>query len=189
MAGKKGQKYNLKQTDGELLKRTAAQKKYFYLDGKLYRTLRADRGTNLLHAWSYIDKAVVTFVLSDVKRHMQQAFDTQEVCTLINRTKQNIFKHLKAGAINPPYKIGVQSDDNPRYEFGYFKWSEDDVLALHEHYLTVGSGRPRKDGILSSAVRIPSRLELIAMMKHNKMYYVQNSQGEFVPIFDQPDWT
>lgn len=188
MAGSKGQSYHLRQTQGELLKRSAQQKRYFYLDGKLYRTLAANRSNDIIRAWCYPDKTICTFVLSSIKRAMQQAFDTREVCVLLNRTKQNIFLHLKRGAINPPYKIGVQNQPKQK-EFGLYKWSEDDVLALHEHYLTVGSGRPRKDGILFSAVRIPSRLELVAMMKQNKMYYVQDESGNFVPIFDQPDWT
>lgn len=189
MAGSEGQKYSVRPPVGEVLKRTPTQKKYFYVDGKLYRTLRADRAADLCRAWSFEDSRIVNFVLSDVRRQSQQAFDTIEVCKLLNRTKENLFLHLGRGAINPPYKIGVQSKQPKVKEFGQYKWSEDDVLAMHEHYLSVGSGRPRKDGIIFSAVRIPSRLELIAMMKQNKMYYVQNSSGDFVPIFDQPDWT
>lgn len=186
MAGPNKKPYHLRHTEGQLLKRTATQRRYFYIDGKLYRTIRADRGNDLLRAWDYTDSVVATFILSDVRRYMQQAFDTDEVATLLNRTKHNIFLHLSRGAINPPYKIGEQEGE---VTFGHYKWSEDDVLALHEHYLTVGSGRPRKDGMIYSAVRVPSRLELVAMMKQNKMYYVQDSNGNFVPIFDQPDWT
>jgi hypothetical protein len=188
LAGSKGQKYNLRQTQGKLLKRSARLRQYFYLDGKLYRTIKADRANDIIVAFRFEDKTVCTFSMYSIKRQMQQAFTTAEVCVLLNRSKQNILKHLKEGAINPPYKIGVQNQPKQK-EFGFFKWSEDDVLALHEHYLTLGSGRPRKDGILFSAPRIPSRLELVAMMKQNSMYYVQDENGNFVPIFDQPDWT
>lgn len=189
MAGPTGKKYNIKPPVTEFLKRSPAAKKYFYIDGKLYRQVKADRGNDLLRAWSYMDNCVVDFIWSDAKRHMQQAFNTVEVCKLINRTKKNIFEHLAAGAINPPFKIGVQKTTSRGTEFGQFKWSEDDVLALHEHYLTVGAGRPRKDGMLSAAVRIPTRLELIAMMKQNRVVYIQDDSGNFVPIFDSPDWT
>lgn len=189
MAEPEGRKYNVKAPQGKVLNRTYYQKRYFFVDGKLYKTIRNDRPADLCRAWSYEDKRVVDFVLSDVRRQSQQAFDTAEVAKLLNRTKQNIFLHLRAGAINQPYKIGVQDTGDPKIEFGQFKWSEDDVLALHAHYLTVGSGRPRKDGVIYSAARIPSRLELVAMMKQNKMYYVQDAHGNFVPIFDQPDWT
>lgn len=184
MAGQKGQKYNVKAPTKGVLKRTAAQKRYFYLDSKLHKIIRSDRANDLMRAWSYVDEKMVVYVLSTLRRQMQQAFDTVEVCRLLNRTKQNVLLHLRNGAINQPYKIGVQENG-----FGHYKWSEDDVLALHEHYLTVGSGRPRKDGILSSAPRMPTKLELVAMMKQQMMYYVQDSNGNFVPIFDQPDWT
>lgn len=189
MAGQKGQKYNVSQPILQVLDRSYTQKRYFYVDGKLYKTIKSDRPADLRRAWSYEDNRVVDFVLSDVQRRGQQAFDTSEVAKLLNRTKKNIMEHLSAGAINPPYKIGANEGKEAKHQFGYYKWSEDDVLALHAHYLTVGSGRPRKDGTIYSAARIPSRLELVAMMKQNKMYYVQTADGSFVPIFDQPDWT
>lgn len=185
MADLKGKKYDVGPPTVGPLKRTEASKKYFYVDSKLYRKIRADRPNDLLRAWSYADNAVVDFVWSDVRRRMQQAFDTREVCRLLNRTKKNVLEHLAAGAINPPYKIGVQEGTT----FGHFKWSEDDVLALHAHYLTVGSGRPRKDGMLSAAARIPTRLELVAMIRQQRTIYVRDAEGNFVPIFDAPDWT
>lgn len=191
MADQEGKKYTLRRSQKKLLERTYYQRKYFYLDGQLYRIVKVDRPANVCRAWSYIDQRLVTFVWSDIRRMTQQAFDTEEVCVLLNRTKQNLFDHLRKGAINPPYKIGTNPNPSgePRLDFGRYKWSEDDVLALHEHYLTVGVGRPRKDGILFSAPRIPSRLELIAMMKQQQMYYVRDADGNFVPIFEQPDWT
>jgi hypothetical protein len=189
MAGPQGKKYNINAPVTEFLKRSPAAKKYFYIDSKLYRIIASDRANDLLRCWSYMDARVVDFIWSDAKRHMQQAFNTVEVCKLLNRTKKNIFEHLAAGAINPPYKIGVQQKQEKMKEFGQYKWSEDDVLAMHEHYLTVGVGRPRKDGIIRAAPRLPTRMELIAMMKQNRMVYIQNASGNFVPIFDVPDWT
>lgn len=189
MADLPGKKYDIKPPVAEFLKRTKAARSYFYIDGKLYKIIRSDRGNDLIRAWSYIDNRMVDFVWSDAKRHMQQAFNTVEVCKLLNRTKKNIFEHLAAGAINPPFKIGVQKSETKENEFGQFKWSEDDVLALHKHYLTVGAGRPRKDGMLTAAVRIPTKMELVAMMQQNKMIYIQAADGNYVPIFDSPDWT
>jgi hypothetical protein len=189
VAGTEGQKYDIKPPVIGLLQRAPSARKYFYIDGKLYRTLLSDRANDIIRAWSYEDKCIVQFVWTDAKRNMQQAFNTSEVCKLLNRTKKNLLEHLHAGDINLPYKIGAQKADIKKHEFGRYKWSEDDVLALHEHYLTVGTGRPRKDGILTAAPRIPSRMELIAMMKQNRMVYIQDASGSFVPIFDQPDWT
>ena len=184
MADLKGKKYDVSAPNVGPLQRSVSAKKYFYVDGKLYKIIKSDRPNDLIRAWRYEDRAVVDFTWSVARRLMQQAFDTKEVCQLLNRTKKNILEHLAAGAINPPYKIGEQANG-----FGHFKWSEDDVLALHTHYLTVGSGRPRKDGMLSAATRIPTRMELVAMMKQNRTMYVRDADGNFVPIFDQPDWT
>lgn len=182
MAGQAGKGYSVKP-----LQRTAHQRKYFYIDGKLYRTLTTDRAFDLLRAWGYIENRVLEFSLSSVKQNSQQAFDTKEVCILLNRHRETIKKHLHKGAIERPYKIGEQEGD---WGFGHFKWSEDDVLALHDYFLTgVGRGRPTKDGHIKAATRIPSRMELMAMMKQHQMYYVRDDKGNFVPIFEQPDWT
>lgn len=191
MANKKGKKpYNLRRAEVKLLQRNANRRRYFYVDGNLYRAVAApDRANDFIRAWSYTDKRVVQFVWSDIQRNSQQAFDTSEVAILFNRSKKSVLEAITKGAISPPYKMGQHMNSDEKYRFGQFKWSEDDVLALHEYYLTLGRGRPRKDGILYSAPRIPTRLELLAMMKQNKMYYVQAADGSFVPIFDQPDWT
>lgn len=167
------------------LSRTNQQRLYFYVDGKLYKTLSKNRAANLLRAWSYSDEAIVDFVQSDVKRNSQQAFDTREVCVMLNRSYTIIINHMSKGAINKPVKIGVQPEG-----FGHYKWSEDDVLALHEYFLNVvgGSGPARKDGRPIPARNLPTRMEVIAMMKQQRMYYVQDDDGNFVPVFEQPDW-
>lgn len=189
MAGKPGKKYDIKPPVTEFLKRSQAAKKYFYVDGKLYRAIVTNRPANLMRAWSYEDNRMVDFVLTDVQRHMQQAYNTAEVAKLLNRTKKSIFSSLRDGVINPPYKIGVQESDTKKTEFGLYKWSEDDVIALHAYYLTVSAGRPRKDGIVNPPARLPTRMELVAMMKQNRIIYMQDVNGNFVPVFDTPDWT
>lgn len=189
MAGSKGQKYNIGPPVTEFLKRTNNAKKYFFLDGKLYKIIWQNRAQDLLRAWSFEDEAVVQFIWSHARRHMQQAFNTLEVAKLLNRNKRNVLLQVARGNVKKPYKIYTQESDSERTEFGLFKWSEDDVLELHSFYLTGGNGRPRKDGMIRSAPRIPTRLELLAMMKQNRMIYIQDQEGNFVPVFEQPDWT
>jgi hypothetical protein len=182
MVGQESSRYNLKRGPHGPLTRTKTQRRYFYVDGDLYKILLSDRANDVIRAWSFTDQRIVQFIYSDIVKNSQQAFDTEEVCRMLNRTRRNVLEHVATGSINPPYRIGENA-------VGRYKWSEDDVRALHEHYLTLGSGRPRKDGIVTAAPRIPSRLELVAMMQQQRMIYVQDDKGNFVPIFDQPDWT
>ena len=147
------------------------------------------RPTDLLRAWSFADEKVVDFSLSSVKQNSQQAYDTKEVAVLLNRSKNTLFQYLSKGAIPSPYKIGVQIIDGQEM-FGHLKWSEDDVMAMHDYLLSeVGFGRKRGDGIVKSAKNIPSRMEVMAMMRQHRRYYVQDENGNFIPVFEQPDWS
>jgi hypothetical protein len=184
MADKEASKYNLKQPgfDG-LLERTKNQKSYFFLEGRLYKLLREIRPTDMLVAQDMETKKVCHFILSDAKRKMKNAYDTIEVARMLNRTRSVIQTHVLNGAINPPIMIHTKGKNMYGHPFGTRKWSEEDVIALHEHLLTVGAGRPRKDGILYPGTRLPSRKELIAMLRNTPMFYMRTASGEFVPVW------
>jgi uncharacterized protein (DUF1778 family) len=191
MAGQKGQKYNINQPQVEYVRRTPAKRAYFYIDGVLYKSVYQNRAGDVMRAWCFEEERMVDFVLSDVKRRAQQAFDTRDVGKLLNRNYKTILMRLSQGAINKPYMIYRRNNpmNNLNSFQGRYKWSEDDVLALHDFYLSTPGGRPRKDGLIQPGPRLPTRLELIAMMKQNRLTYIQDGDGNFVPLFDQPDWT
>jgi len=183
MADKETRKYNVNPSVGTLSERTKLQKSYFFLDGKLYKLLREHRASDILVTQDMETKRVVHFILSDAKRKMKNAYDTIEVARMLNRTRSVVQTHMLKGAINPPVRIHERGMNLYGKPFGTMKWSEDDIIALHEHLLTVGSGRPRKDGILYPATRLPSRRELIAMLRNAPMFYMKTSSGEFIPVW------
>lgn len=185
MANKATRKYNIGPPDQEPLKeRTPTQKAHFFLDQELYKMLRQDRARDVLTAWHYKDKKIVQFVLSDVKRRMRPAYDTAEVGRLLNRSSHQIRQYITHNkVINPPAEIFSYGKNKYGHPFHRKKWSEDDILALHDYLLTAGAGRPRKDGILYSAARIPSRRELLALLRNQPMFYMKTADGEFVPVW------
>lgn len=187
MAEQANRKYDVGPPTFEPLQRTKAQKAHFYLDGKLYKTLRQDRGGDILSAWSYEDNKMVHFVLSDAKKKMKNAYDTAEVAKLLNRRSSHIQSYVQKGAINSPYRVFSYGMNKAGQPFNRMKWSEEDILALHDYLLTLGGGRPRKDGILYAAARIPSRGELLAMLRNQPTFYMRTADGEFVPVWSAYD--
>lgn len=168
--------------------RTKAQNKYFYLDGKLYRMDGQDKAKNIMRAWDFEDKKVVAFVLSDVKRRMKNAYDTAEVARMLNRSRVSIQTYVIQGRINSPKRIYQKGANTYGKPFEMMKWSDDDILALHTFLLNHPAGRPRKDKSLAKAApRIPSRKELLAILRNQPMFYMMTSSGEFVPVWSSYD--
>lgn len=187
MADEDGRKYNIGPPNLEPLKRTPTQKAHFFLEGKLYKSIRQEKARDILTAWDYEDDRIRHFILSDAKRHMKNAYDTIEVAKFLNRHRVTIQNYVNEGVINSPYRIHTRGINSTGHPFSKMKWSEDDILALHDYLLTNGGGRPRKDGTMYAGSRIPSRKELLAMMRHQPMFYMRTASGEFVPVWSAYD--
>lgn len=183
MAKKPTRKYTITQPSFAPLKRSKAQKSYFFLDGKLYKKIREEHAPDLLTAWDYENNRTVSFILSDAKRRMKPAFDSAEVGRLLNRQSMSVKRHVREGNINSPVRIFSYGKNAAGEPFQWMKWSEEDILALHHYLLTSGVGRPRKDGTMVPACRLPSRKELLAMMRQQPMFFMQTADGEFVPVW------
>jgi hypothetical protein len=186
MADSQG-KYNIGPPQLKPLVRTEGQKSYFFLDGVLYKKIRQDRARDELAAQNQLTKKLVMFVLSDAKRKMKPAYDTVEVAQLLNRNRATIQSYVREGKIASPVRIHEKGENFYGAPFTRMKWSEEDILALHEFLMSNGSGRPRKDGILYSAARLPSRKELMALLRSQPMFYMQTAEGEFVPVWSAYD--
>ena len=65
--------------------------------------------------------------------------------------------------------------------------SEDDVMLVREFLSTLHRGRPRKDGLITSK-NVPTKQELRAKIKNEVVLYQQTSDGEFIPVWKQPEW-
>lgn len=187
MADNEASKYNVGAPDFTPLDRRPAQKAHFFMDQKLYRVLREDRARDILTVWDYEEDKVSHFILSDAKRKMKAAYDTIEVAKLLNRHRATVQGYVNRGAINSPYRIYEKGMNSQGHPFTKMKWSEDDVIALHEYLLYKGGGRPRKDGTMYAGTRLPSRKELLAMMRQQPMFYMRTAAGEFVPVWSAYD--
>lgn len=176
-------KYATAPPDLTPLNRTRTQKTYFFLDSKLYKVVRQDRAQDLLTAWDFEKEKLANFVLSDAKRKMKGAYDTKEVAKLLNRHHGTIRKYVNDGVISHPMTVSERGMSASNRPFFTMKWSEDDILALHDYLLTVGAGRPRNDGTLYSGTRLPTRKELLALIRQQPMFYMRTSSGEVVPVW------
>lgn len=157
---------------------------YFYLDDKLYKVLHKNRAEDLIIVWDYEAGKRLAFSLSQVLKNKKSAYTVAQTAKMIGRSVDTIKRHWRAGEIRKP--VRTYSLDGQRKPNKYF-FSEDDIRELHEFFKTVHRGRPRKDGYITAS-KIPSLAELEALMRNEKVLYAKNEEGEFVPVWKQPEW-
>jgi hypothetical protein len=156
---------------------------YFYLNGKLHRSLYINRPGDLITAWSYPEYKRVGYTYSDVRKRHGKAFSTSQVSKFINRVREQIQMAMVRGDIETPqysYSIENYLKDGSDKVYKYM-WSEEDVLGVHEYFSQIHFGRPRKDGLIKP-YPMPSRLELRALMRHEEILYVKSGE-KFVPLW------
>lgn len=152
--------------------RTVTQKKflYFFINNKLHKVLKRSRAKDELIAWCYPDKKRVLYSYNQIEKSMEKAYSIKEAGQLLNRHKVTIENYILSGKIKEPqfvYPIG-----NPESTWNKYMLSESDILDMHQFILDAGYLRD-----------LPSRAELIALLKHNMILYTKSSDGGFIPVW------
>jgi hypothetical protein len=132
----------------------------------------------------------VGYSFSDTKRHLQNAYTVKETAALLNRHRNRILEYVERGHIKRPqftYTPLVGEDKAETRKIFKYMFSEDDVMAIRDFLSTLHRGRPRSDGLITSK-NVPTRNELKAAMKNEVVLYQKTEDGDFVPVWKQPEW-
>jgi hypothetical protein len=165
-------------------KKTRDKILYFYLDGKLYKALHKNRAEDIIIVWDYEQEKRVAYSLTNVQKNRTHAYSVSQAAKMLNRSVDTIKRHWRSGEIRKPKQ--TYSLDGQKRPNKYF-FSEEDLREMQEFFKTVHRGRPRKDGLITPS-NIPSIAELEALMRNEKVLYAKNEEGEFVPVWKQPEW-
>lgn len=138
----------------------------------------------MLVAWNFPEGKRVAYALNDAYSRRQRAYSVSQVSKILNKHVDTIKRHLRAGNIKKPQ--AVYSLDGLHRTIRYL-FSEDDIREVHEFFRTVHQGRPRKDGRITAGDLI-SKPELEALLRNEKVLYTKDEDGEFVPVWKQPEW-
>lgn len=148
---------------------------YFFLDGKIHKSLRISRARDEITAWCYPDRRRVMYSYSLVKKSMQNAYSIKDAASLLNRHKVTVENYILDGKIQQPNRIyPISNPDSP----GWTKYmlSENDVLKIHQFILDDGY-----------TVDVPSRSELLALLRNDTILYTKTTDGRFVPVWKAED--
>ena len=82
-----------------------------------------------------------------------------------------IYQITIEGKIKTPskiYPIGDPTNEN----WSKYLFSESDILDIHQFILDAGHSN-----------NMPSRAELLGLLKHNIILYTKSSEGKFIPVW------
>jgi hypothetical protein len=108
---------------------------------------------------------------SQVKKHMENAYSVKQVAAMLNRHRVTIQDYILEGKVIAPQKIYPIGDpDNPNWS--KYMFSESDILDMHQHILDSGHSSD-----------VPTKAELLGLLKHNLILYTKTEEGKFVPVW------
>jgi hypothetical protein len=143
---------------------------YFFLNDKLHKVLNSSRSKDELVAWCYPDKKRVLYSYSQVNKYMENAYSTRQVSVLLNKHKVTIEDYILEGKIKAPSK--VYPIGNPESTWSKYMFNQSDILDLHQFIVDAGHSK-----------EVPSKTELMALLKHNMILYTRTEEGNFVPVW------
>lgn len=152
---------------------------FFFLNGLLYRTIHADKRSNLLYAYDARDGSIQSFLYSDVRKHSQKAFRIGAVAELLGCKPKTVKILEEKGMVRPAQRwAGPELD----YRINARYYSEDQVRELRQVMSEIHRGRPRHDGIVIPRKSLPTAEELEAAMRHTTVLY-EDIGGELIPVW------
>ncbi len=145
--------------------------RYFFLNDKIHKVLSSSRSKDELIAWSYPDKKRMLYSYSQVKKYMGQAYTLVQVASILNRHRVTVQDYILDEKIISPQKIyPIGHPDSVNWS--QYMFSEKDILDLHQHILDSGHSS-----------EIPSKTELLALLKNNLILYTKTEDGKFIPVW------
>lgn len=171
--------------------------KHFFWDGKLHRVLRINRPVNLVEAWCFDDRQTVTLLFSDYRSRAKIAVQTGAAAKIMHvdiRTMKYYIINKVIHPISASYaldgKFGVAREGAAWNESKIrWWWGEHNLYELHDYLMSMGAnGTPRKDGRPKTLQKFPTKAEIHAAFNNSTVLYVKGTDGDYVPVFNQPKW-
>ena len=145
--------------------------RYFFLNDKIHKVLKASRSKDEIIAWCYPDKKRVMYSYSQVKKNMETAYTVVEVASMLNKHRVTIQEYILNEKVATPQKIYPigQPDSENWYQYMF---NQKNILDIHQHILDSGHSK-----------EIPSKAEVQALLKNNLVLYTKTEDGKFVPVW------
>jgi hypothetical protein len=172
----------------EVGKRKKRKIRYFFVnvDGEphVHKVLHVNRAKDLMIAWDYIDHKRKLYCLSDVKKTMQHGYSMKEAAEILNRAPYTLRRYFWEGRVKEPQMIYNLETKRPSKHI----LSGDDILAVQAAMAEIHTGRPRKDGYVTSSKTLPDRATTRTLVQQGQILYTLDEDGNPIPIWKEQVW-
>lgn len=155
--------------------------RFFFWNGKIHKVLRINRPANLVDAFRFEDRTLVTLLYSDYRQHAGRALSHKDAAKLIRLKTDTLNQYIYDGKI-PELQKTFALDGEARRAWNRW-WSEEDMLKLHDFLMSQHRGQPRKDGKITPMQHLPTRAEIVAAFNKSQKVYIRTADGEEIPLF------
>jgi hypothetical protein len=159
----------------------ARRRRFFFWNGKIHKVLRINLPANLVEAFRFEDRKIITLLYSDFRQHAGKALRHREAAKLIRLKPDTLNRYIYDGKIPEVQRTYSLTEGTTR---GWTRWwSEQDMLNLHEFLMAQHRGHPRQDGRVTPMQHLPSRAEIIAAFNESQKIFIRTADGTEVPLF------
>ena len=157
-----------------------ATKKAYFLRGDLVIEIHRSVAMHLVTINNMTKDRRETMPFADFKRLRRKAYTITEAAILLNRNRDYLKRMARNGQIAMPVGRlpgGALKPNGPGY------YSEEQIYEIREVMSTIHGGRPRRDGLITNNTT-PTEPELRAAINKRYFVYLQDADGDYVPVFD-----
>ena len=157
----------------------AKRRRKKFINGELHEIVHINIPADVVTTFNFSEQKIIRYPYRAIKPLMKKAYMIGEVAEMVNRHKDRIRCAIREGGVPQPQRAGENGKK-------YFR--DDEVLNIQYYFANVHFGRPRKDGRITPKRNSVTKEEVDAKLGHREILYVQNDNGEFIPVWRTMDF-
>lgn len=159
--------------------KTPKRRRKLFINGELHHIIHINIPADVCTTFNYIQDKIIKYPYKNMKKHSQKAYLINEVARMVNRHPERIRIAINEGNLRQPQRSGPK---------GKFYFNESDILDIQDYFANIHYGRPRNDGAITPLKRTVTKEEVDAKLGRRDVLYVQNDDGEFIPVWRTVDF-
>jgi hypothetical protein len=157
----------------------------FFLNNELVRLLHSSRAQNICSLYNFNQDKTQNMLYNDFKKYRKKAYSISNTLRIFKRSRMQLERWIKNGIVPPPTGATI-GGKRVFQKLSYY--SEDDLFIIREALASIHTGRPRKDGRITSRKDVPSEKDLRSMLGDAIMLYTKTEDGRFIPVWAEETW-
>ena len=159
--------------------------KIFFINEEMVRLVYSNRANNICILYNFNQAKEQNMLYTDFKKHRKRAYTVANTARLFNRSRMQLERWIKNGIVPPP--TGAVDGGVRRFQkLSYY--SEDNLFTIRSAIAKIHSGRPRKDGRITTRKDVPSERDLRSLLGDSIMLYTKTEDGRFIPVWQEETW-